>query len=115
MRMLTYLLAVVNIRLGDQDILDQLVVLLLVSGEAQATGLQKVRHAVQLKHCYSEVRLEVRLESPVIINTRPTLAWAHSVSSRPDLQPPPRPLISANQGLCANNQPITNDYTLGHI
>ena len=51
MRLLTDLLAVVNIRLGDQDILDQLVVLLLVSGEAQATGLQKVRHAVQLKHC----------------------------------------------------------------
>ena len=49
--MLTDLLAVVNIRLGDQDVLDQLVVLLLVSGEPQAAGLQKVRHAVQLKHC----------------------------------------------------------------
>ena len=51
MRLLTDLLAVVNIRLGDQDILDQLVVLLLVSGEAQATGLQAVRHAVALEHC----------------------------------------------------------------
>ena len=51
MRMFTDLLAVLNIRLGDEDVLDELVVLLLlVSGEPQATGLQEVRHAVALKH-----------------------------------------------------------------
>ena len=48
---LTDLLAVRDIRLGDEDILDELVVLLLVSGEHQAAGLQQVWHAVQLKQC----------------------------------------------------------------
>ena len=51
MRMLTDLLAVRDIRLGDEDVLDQLVVLLLLSGKHEAAGLQKVRHAVQLEHC----------------------------------------------------------------
>ena len=51
MRILTDLLAVLNIGLGDEDVLDQLVVLLLVPGEPQAAGLQQGWHAVQLKHC----------------------------------------------------------------
>ena len=51
MMMLTDLLAVLDIRLGDEDVLDELVVLLLVSGEPQAAGLQEVRHAVALEHC----------------------------------------------------------------
>ena len=55
MGVLTDLLAVRNIRLGDEDILDELVVLLLVSGEHEAAGLQQVRHAVQLEHCQSSL------------------------------------------------------------
>ena len=52
MMTLTDLLAVLDIRLGDEDVLDELVVLLLlVSGEPQAAGLQEVRHAVALEHC----------------------------------------------------------------
>ena len=47
---LTDLLAVRDIRLGDEDILDQLVVLLLLPGEHEAAGLQEVGHAVQLEH-----------------------------------------------------------------
>ena len=44
-----------DVRLGDEDVLDELVVLLLVSGEHEAAGLQQVWHAVQLEHCLSSL------------------------------------------------------------
>ena len=62
-----------------------------------------------------ELKLELERDGLLVIRTRPRLGWDSQASTRPDLQPPPRPLISTNQSLSASNQPMTTEYTLGHI
>ena len=94
---LTDLLAVRDIRLGDEDILDQLVVLLLLPGEHEAAGLQEVGHAVQLEHCESKVLPGEPADQDWAGTTRPQVGQSSSRHHGLSFQPIRASAATTNQ------------------